>query len=61
MIDCANAADGSNKMKSLDVTKAGKAVRSWAAWGVVKHREGVQESHCSRVGLQASAPTAPLY
>lgn len=57
MIDCANAADRSNKMKSLDVTKeAGKAVGSWAIWGVVRHREGVQESHCSRVAFRPLLP-----
>lgn len=57
MIDCTNAADKSNKMKSLDLTKeAGKAVSSWAIWGVAGHREGVQESHCSWVAFRPLLP-----
>lgn len=57
MIGCLNAAARSNKMKSLDVTKeAGKAVSSWAIWGVVGHREGMQESHCSRVAFRPLLP-----
>lgn len=60
MIDCANAADRSNKTRLLDLIKGWKGGEQWAVWGVVRHREGVEGSHCSQVAFRPRSPGSLL-
>ena len=62
MTNCANAAGRSSNTQALGLTReAAKADRSWALWGVVRHREG-QGSPCAQLALSppAQALCSPL-